>query len=206
MNTALKGRPKSEEKKHQIFHAAVHLFLSKGFDGTSMDEVAELAGVSKQTVYSHFQNKEELFSLCVSYRCDCFELSAEFVDPDESCETMLRRTAHKFSDLLLSAEAIGVKRILCANAETQPELSGIFFDAGPKAMMDMLTDYLTGQVKLGRLNIDDPATAARQFLFMIHGEQQLRSLLNVPGKPWTKDKIHRYVDNCVDVFLRAYGP
>jgi AcrR family transcriptional regulator len=204
MSTVLKGRPKSEEKKQQIFHAAVHLFLENGFDGTSMDEVAERAGVSKQTVYSHFQNKEELFSHCISHKCDCYGLSPELLDDDRPCADVLRATAHKFSELLLSPEALRVKRICCANAETQPTLSALFFEAGPKAMIDLLSDYLTRQSSSGRLEIDDPGTAARQFLYMIHGEPHMRALLNVPD-PTPAAEVKRYVDSCVDLFLKAYG-
>lgn len=204
MSIVSKGRPKSEEKKQQIFKAAVDLFLDKGFDGTSMDEVAERAGVSKQTVYSHFNSKEDLFSHCISHKCISYEMSPEFIDPEEPCEDMLRRTAHRFSRLLLSPEAIRVKRICCANAESQPRLSQLFFDAGPQRMMDLLTTYLADQVRRGRLAIDEPDVAARQFLFMIQGEAQTRHLLNVTDNPLSQASIDHYVDRCVDLFLQAY--
>src|SRR5215472_16211908 len=45
-----------------IMEAATTLFLRNGYLGTSMDEVAALAGVSKQTVYTHFADKEQLFA------------------------------------------------------------------------------------------------------------------------------------------------
>ena len=201
-----RGRPKSEEKKQQIFHAAVHLFLENGFDGTSMDQVAELAGVSKQTVYSHFSSKEELFSYCISHKCEGHGLGSESMDPAAPVEQTLRQTAHRFSELLLSDEAVRVKRICCANAENQPELSKLFFEAGPHRMMGMLTAYLADQASRGRLAIDDPPTAARQLLFMIHGEPQLRALMNVPGPGPSKADTERYVDACVDLFLNAYRP
>lgn len=57
-----RGRPRDAEKNNAIVEAASLLFLEQGFDGTSMDEVAKRAGVSKQTVYSHFSGKEQLFS------------------------------------------------------------------------------------------------------------------------------------------------
>ena len=56
------GRPKDLAKRQSILDAAKILFLSKGFASTSMDAVANLAGVSKLTVYSHFTDKETLFS------------------------------------------------------------------------------------------------------------------------------------------------
>lgn len=204
MSTTVRGRPKSLEKKKRIFEAAVDLFLSNGFDNTSMDQIAEQAGVSKQTVYSHFKNKEELFSACVCEKCVAHQLTAEFLDRDRPCAQMLHELGHRFNQLLLSPEAIGVKRLLCATAEQQPRLSEVFFEAGPGNMIAVLADYLKDQSMRGRLKVEDPRMAACQFLYMIHGEAQMRLLLNVPGK-LDRKKIDSYVDSCVRVFLRAHA-
>ena len=64
--TRKQGRPKSEEKYHLILHAASCLFLKEGFANTSMDTVAKASGVSKQTVYSHFEGKDALFKAAIS--------------------------------------------------------------------------------------------------------------------------------------------
>ncbi len=61
-----RGRPRSEEKRRQIMSAAMELFTSNGFEGTSVDDIAAAARVSKQTVYSHFGCKETLLGLAVS--------------------------------------------------------------------------------------------------------------------------------------------
>ena len=52
----------SVRKRRAILAAAATVFLQKGYLGTSMDEVAALASVSKQTVYKHFSDKERLFA------------------------------------------------------------------------------------------------------------------------------------------------
>lgn len=56
------GRPKDLAKRQAILDAAKRLFVSMGYASTSMDAVATEAGVSKLTVYSHFNDKETLFS------------------------------------------------------------------------------------------------------------------------------------------------
>ena len=53
---------RSARKRRAIVEAATTAFLRNGYLGTSMDEIAALAGVSKQTVYKHFADKERLFS------------------------------------------------------------------------------------------------------------------------------------------------
>ena len=54
--------PRSARKRRAILDAATTVFLRNGYLGTSMDEIAALAAVSKQTVYKHFADKERLFS------------------------------------------------------------------------------------------------------------------------------------------------
>jgi TetR/AcrR family transcriptional regulator, cholesterol catabolism regulator len=59
-----KGIPLTEEgqsaKRHEIFAAAVHLFLEKGFTETSMREIAEAAGMGKSSLYDYFKTKDEI--------------------------------------------------------------------------------------------------------------------------------------------------
>ena len=56
----LNPRSRSDIKRDAIIEAAKHAFQKFGVNGTSMDKLAELANVSKRTVYNHFAAKEEL--------------------------------------------------------------------------------------------------------------------------------------------------
>jgi AcrR family transcriptional regulator len=53
---------RSARKRQTIIDAAAALFLEHGYQGTSMDDIAALAAVSKQTVYKNFADKQQLFS------------------------------------------------------------------------------------------------------------------------------------------------
>src|SRR6202165_4548623 len=58
------GRPTREEavkRDARLLDVATKLFMERGFDGTSIDAVAETAGVSKPTVYARYQDKRDLF-------------------------------------------------------------------------------------------------------------------------------------------------
>ena len=67
---AAPGRPKDMEKRAAVLEAAMALFPARGYDGVSMDAIAQAAGVSKLTVYSHFQDKDTLFVEAVKAVCE----------------------------------------------------------------------------------------------------------------------------------------
>ena len=64
------GRPKDLEKRAAILEAAMALFPERGYEGVSMDAIAQQAGVSKLTVYNHFADKEALFAAAVITCCE----------------------------------------------------------------------------------------------------------------------------------------
>src|SRR5580692_9294911 len=60
------AKSRSDRKRKALLLAATEVFLDKGYDGTSMDDVAAKAAVSKPTVYKYFSDKERLFAEIVS--------------------------------------------------------------------------------------------------------------------------------------------
>jgi AcrR family transcriptional regulator len=69
-----KGVPLTAEdlhqRRHQVFDASISLFLSKGFQETSMREIADAAGMGKSTLYDYFKTKDEIL---ISYVVDTIE-------------------------------------------------------------------------------------------------------------------------------------
>lgn len=205
-DTAIKsrGRPRSEEKRKKIMAAAMELFTDHGFDGTSVDDIASKAGVSKQTVYSNFGCKETLFGIAVSTKCKQSGIDPESIDPEAPPEIMLPEMATRFLDLINSREAVRVHAVCCASAETHPELGRIYYERGPKQTVKAVADYLEAQNELGRLNIENPKHAAWQFLCMLKAESQLTAQFNLD--PVDPAEIRAYLEDCVAMFLRAYRP
>jgi AcrR family transcriptional regulator len=58
-------RMSGKERREQLLDVGRRLFAAKGFDGTSVEEIAEKAGVSKPVVYEHFGGKEGLYAVVV---------------------------------------------------------------------------------------------------------------------------------------------
>lgn len=200
-----KSRSKSEEKGFQILDAAVELFTEQGFASTSMDQIAKRAGVSKQTVYSHYGSKEELFVAAIGCKCIAHQLTPELFDPSSDPRSQLLSVARHFADLMMSRESVQVARTCISEAETYPQLSQLFYEAGPERVIGLLTALLERFDRSGRLCIPEPRFAAVQFLKMVQGEQRMRLEFNVGGL-MADDEYQRYLTLCVDMFLRAYAP
>lgn len=63
-------RIKKDEIRSRLFQSALRLFSAKGFDRTTLEEIAEEAGFSKGAVYSNFEGKDELFFCLIEDQID----------------------------------------------------------------------------------------------------------------------------------------
>ena len=200
------GRPKDLEKRAAILNVAKRLFTTQGFDGTSMDAIAAAAGVSKLTVYSHFQDKERLFAAAVE--CVCAEqMPAEIfmADLKGPIRKQLVTIAKAFFALITSDEAVAVHRTIVANARQSPKLAELFWEAGPKRTQRAFESFLRDEVQGGTLEIPDLHRAATQFFCLLKGELHARMEFGCCGQV-TEQEIDDHVDATVDFFLRAYTP
>jgi TetR/AcrR family transcriptional repressor of mexJK operon len=199
------GRPKDLEKRAAILEAAKRLFTTQGFDGTSMDAIAGAAGVSKLTVYSHFRDKDALFTEAV--RCKCEEqmppelFAADLKGP---IRKQLLTIAHAFFALIASEDAMAMHRTIVANAQQSPKLAQLFWEAGPARLQEAFGTFLREEVAARQLDIPDVHRAATQFFCLLKGECHARLEFGC-GAPNARE-IEDHLNATVDLFLRAYSP
>ena len=198
------GRPKDLAKRQAILDAAKKLFLSNGYASTSMDAVAAQAGVSKLTVYSHFNDKETLFSAAVVAKCEEQLPTLFFELPDGiPIENVLLNIARRFHLLINSDESVNLHRLIMALGSQDPKLSQIFFEAGPQRMLHGMERLLTKIDQVGALSIDKPLNAAEHFFCLLKGAANFRLLFGC-GEPLSGDAAEEHVQEVVALFMRAY--
>lgn len=198
------GRPKSDEKRAQILCAAADLFTNQGYANTSLEQVAEAANVSKQTIYNHFHGKADLLREGVKQRCLEGELTVEQFDLSLPPAIFLREFSERFLDVVVEETALATYRLCLSEGQRHPELGIAYFESGPKLVKEALAAYLSEAHKRQQLKVIDPELAAIQFLYMVKGFPADRSLL---GLEETSLKINtqNYIDQCCAMFLRAYA-
>lgn len=201
------GRPKDPAKRLAILEAARTSFIQHGFDGVSMDQIAASAGVSKLTVYSHFGDKENLFTAAVASYCEQ-QLPQALFDraTDVSLRERLLEIAYAFHAMASSTEAIAAHRMLCAPQLAGSPLVTAFWEAGPARVSQELTALLQRRAAAGELAMDphDSAglsRAAGQLLALWKGEAHAKLLLGLGALDAQATRAH--LDSAVDLFLRA---
>lgn len=201
------GRPPAtagSAKQDAIVEAAAEIFLEQGFGNASMDEIARRAGVSKATVYSHFESKPALFGAIVQQRCQRTMSSMLSELSDRPVEETLTALGRQFLDVLMMPGSLPLYRVVLAEAPRFPELGRIFYEAGPDRSAAALAQYLAGLAERGVLTVSDPRRSAEQFLSAVLGHTHIRLLLGVAVEPPSPAERAGSVAAAVSAFLDGH--
>ncbi|MGW8399580.1 TetR/AcrR family transcriptional regulator [Streptomyces lydicus] len=198
---------RSARKYGAIMDAATQAFLAKGYSRTSMDDIAKLAAVSKQTVYKHFADKEKLFAEIVLATTDQVEAMVGLVagipaDADQ-LEENLTRLAGQFLAALTRPEVLQLRRLIIANADTFPELGAAWYERGFERVLATLAATFQRLADEGLLQIRDPLLAANHFAGLLLWIPVNKAMFH-GGPQHTQDELARYVTAGVAAFLGAY--
>lgn len=195
---------RKEQKRQQILTAAMEMFCKQGY-GISMDAIAEHANVSKQTVYAHFSNKDQLFETCIIEKCVTAGVGWDLPDDTREPHLVLREYGWLFQNLLLGDEARSTFNNTIRQSDTHPEIAKIFLEQGPVRNINLVSDYLQKLVEKGDLpKCGDTQNAAMQLLLMLHGRSVYWAFFGFDAGE-DEETRRRYVNECVDMFLRGYG-
>lgn len=200
------GRPKDAQKEEAILAAATALFLQQGYQRTTMADIARKAKVSKQTVYSHFGAKEALLEQMIRSQVEQYFLRLPLAKED-SFTAHLEALALGFLHLILDPETLAMQRLIIAEAKNQPELGQLFYDNGPRLVMEKMCALLESQ-RAQLPAMQESAEAALDFFNLIKGGEHFCQLIGVRNSPFLTttcvDNETAYAKRAVEKFLRLY--
>ena len=203
MMNETRGRPKSPAIQKRILTSAIRLFTEQGFSKTTIAQVSGDAGIAKQTIYSYFESKDDLFRAAIQTKCEQFAAAMELTSARKCPRESLTELAENYMALVLSAESRGVYRNCIAEVERKPLVSRLFFECGYQRVLADATRMMELLSDAGHLDILKPKIAAIQFLQMVQGEAKLRSELGIEPN-WSSEEMNEYIRSCVDLFIRGY--
>jgi TetR/AcrR family transcriptional repressor of mexJK operon len=207
------GHTRTHRKRHDIVEAATRLFLEQGYQGTSMDEIAAAAEVSKQTVYKQYVDKQQLFAGIVLGITERAEGIAETIahlfdeigagDEVVDLEVGLVRLARVYAAAVVNPQVLQLRRLVISEADQFPELAQAYYERAPGRGLEAIEMGLRRLVDRGLLRIDDLATAAGHFAYLILGPIIDKALFH-PHSKATESEIEYRAVSGVRVFLAAY--
>lgn len=131
-------------KRKQIVDAALTAFLEQGYADSSVNRIAEDAGVSIKTLYRHFETKDELFSAVIRSACS-FQSEAPEAKPGwyaERPEIAFVLAGEEFLRYAVSDEQLGLYRIVMHDAQRFPEIAEHYRREVVGRRAKLFVDYL----------------------------------------------------------------
>jgi TetR/AcrR family transcriptional repressor of mexJK operon len=196
------------EKHRLIAEAATVLFLRKGYPGTSMDDIAAEAAVSKQTVYKHFTDKDQLFAEIVLATTDQVEGLVRMVGAALETTVDLRvdlgELARQFLTTLMRPELLRLRRLVISTADQFPEIGRSWYEQGFERALDTLARQFGLLSERGLLCAEDPLLAAHHFVGLLLWIPINRAMFTGDETSSAKE-LRAYAGAATEAFLRAYG-
>jgi TetR/AcrR family transcriptional repressor of mexJK operon len=195
------GRPTVADARRRqayLIEVAGAMFMKLGFDGTSIDAVAEAAAMSKRTVYARYRDKSELFSAALRDLIERWLVPINrFQSVDADLEPMLVEIARHLLTSALAPQAVSLHRIIIGEAERRPEFGRLANSEGRQAGIRAIAAALKRH--RAKLRGDDLEQAAEQFMsLVIDSSLRLAALGIKSGGGDIETRIHAAVDLFLD--------
>ncbi len=198
------GRPSLDEAgqlRDRILDAATELLLRDGYGATSIESIADRAGVSKRTFYSRFTDKPALMSAVVARIIDTQRPSADApLIAGETLEAMLRHLAAVILRAALTPQLLALHRLIVAESQRFPDLATAVARAGGREeAIGIIGELLLRHAGAAALTKATANFAAEQFLQLIVSLPQMRAL--GLGTPMNPRELDAWARRSVAIFL-----
>lgn len=192
-----------ESKRDRIIRLAGELFLEHGYDNVSINDIIEVAGGSKGTIYFNFGSKEKLFEAVIERMCSDVTLKID-IRSTGALEDQLRRLAHSFVDIVLTERILKFHRLITFVGRSFPDAGRLFYDTGPRTACGIIASWISLQQERGLIRRDcDPFRLASLFHDMLIGDAMMRWLTSAGNDDEREKRVDETVELAVRVFLQG---
>ncbi len=194
-------RRRTAIKREKIVRSAAKLFLERGYESVSINEIIAVVGGSKETIYSNFGNKAKLFEAVVQQLCSDVTIRID-TRPVGSLEEQATRMARSFVSIVLTPQIISFHRLVTSIGREFPAAGRLFYQTGPETVYRIFAEWIALQQKNGHIRADKDALRLAILLHdMLIGEQILSWLTSASGPKDRARRIDQTVELAVSVFL-----
>ncbi|CCD90212.1 Putative transcriptional regulatory protein, TetR family [Bradyrhizobium sp. ORS 285] len=193
--------------EERILDAAREVFLERGFDGTSIDEIAERAPASKPTIYARYAGKPALFAAIVERSIgEVMNLGPSYTPPPGTVQEKLVGVAIAIVDRVLK-QSLGLLRVTIGEAYRFPDLSSQFHEVSRKRATQPVAVLLAETIGVSagakRATSKTSEASAEIFIDLIVLPLLMRALMGVKEKTIRKE-MPGFVRERVKIFLALH--
>jgi TetR/AcrR family transcriptional regulator, mexJK operon transcriptional repressor len=199
------GRPtreQQEQRHEELLNVALDTFLERGFEQTTMEEIAIRVGMSKRTVYSRYQDKAQLFKASVHRAIERYTVpraAVEALATDDLRETLSAIARQRIANVATPVST-KLQRILTAQSYRFPEMFHAAYDEGAGPTIGFLEDLFVRHSQRGEIKVREPRRAATAFLSLVVGGP---ARIIVAGNRIDHDEIEAHICFTVELFLKG---
>lgn len=198
-----RGRRVDPAKDAAILLAAKQEFMARGIGATTMDRIAEAAGVSKATVYARYPDKRAAFVACIDAAVQQMQGHAiATLDDQTPLRDRLVTFGVQIVALICDPEVVAFERQIMAEAERFPEFAEAYLEHGPRQVKQALHQQLARAEADGALVIPDRELACEQLILMMKGD----TTVHRPPVCGQSQAVDDRIRAAVDLFIRGYAP
>lgn len=195
---------RGHERRLAFLLSANDLFLERGFDAVSLDDIVNHAGGSKASIYKYFGNKEGLFTAICDYRREiffkdiCYSLENKIGD----LRSYLFQTLINFYHHIMQPCNIAFMRLVIEQTQNNPELALYLHEKGAKLIQLTVANELAKAHEQGKINCTDPISSAMMY-FGILRNYEWRIIMGLDISS-SEQEVTKHIEYCLDRFLDGH--
>jgi AcrR family transcriptional regulator len=197
------GRPtraEAERRHRSLLATAFRLFIEKGWDGVSVDEISRQSGVAKGFIYARYADKGALFVEAIERLMVDATGTLHLAEPlPDDIEAGLYGFGRRLLDLVLQPEALAFHRQFIAEAGRFPDLAKLFL--ARNRIRHLIVEVLQTYADRGAIALRDPNMTAEHFAILVVGIPRMLALLGGREPPAEEERrlraaVRLFLDGC----------
>jgi TetR/AcrR family transcriptional regulator, mexJK operon transcriptional repressor len=199
------GRPTRQEAERRhgvLLNTAIRLFLERGLDAVSIDEIAKQSAVAKRFIYGRYRDKSELFVAAIEHAvADRLDALHAFRLPHGRVESALLAFGRMLLDIALQPETLALQRLFISSAPRFPDLAKLFIARNRHRFVGEIERVLVHYADKGELELAASQLMAEQFFISVAGIPQRGALLGWRETPQEQERrlrtaVRLFLDGC----------
>lgn len=187
---------KGKQRQKAILESAIDVFISHGYEGTSLDKILKISGGSRSTIYKTYGSKQGLFLAALQSMVeDLYTEYAEHYDEKRTWEEELVVFGNIFLKGILSKRALGAARLIYSESARFPNIGTWYYNEGALLSYSCFAKVLENHIDL---DFEELKAISRIYIEMLKNNFYLKALC-IPSFEPEEEMIVQDVEECAGI-------